>query len=447
MTSPHPMLRLFGFLFLACLAYSTPLHAEPSAPPLHLDIAVSHPYLRPHTHQRIYLKVGVKGGLLPSAKKRAPLNLAVVIDRSGSMSGERIARAKQAARMLVSMLQPDDILAIVTYDSSVHVLVPATKVTDKEDIIRKINSIQANGFTALFGGVSKGLAEVRKFLHKERVNRVILLSDGLANVGPRSPNALGRLGEASAKEGISITTIGIGLGYNEDLMTQLARRSDGNHGFARDASELDRIFRAELGDITTVIAQQVQVTIRCAPGIRPIRVLDRPAEIRDNVVFTSFNQLYSNQHKYLLLEIEPPIGNSEQPKDIAHVDVSFLDMQSRQRTHAKGQTALRYTLDERTVQQHLRRDVLIEVHEALGNEANQRAVTMRDKGQLENARKLLLENALRLQQMAHRLGSKRLKRSSESNIQDAKNLQGQQWQNQRKVMRKRQYQIQNQTNW
>ncbi len=447
MTSQYPLFRQLGLFLLACLIWGSPLRAEPANPLLRLDIAVSHPYIRPQANQRMYLKVAIKGGLLPSAKKRAPLNLAVVLDRSGSMSGERIVRAKQAARMLVTMLQPDDILSIVAYDSSVHVLVPATKVTDKEDILRKIDSIQANGFTALFGGVSKGLAEVRKFLNKDRINRIILLSDGLANVGPRSPNALGRLGEASAKEGISITTIGIGLGYNEDLMTQLARRSDGNHGFARNAADLDRIFRAELGDITTVIAQQVRLTIRCAPGVRPIRVLDRPAEIRDDVVFTSFNQLYSNQEKYLLLEVEIPIGIPEQSKEIVQVDVSFLDMLSRKNTHTKAQSAFRYTLDERIIQQHTRRDVMVEVYEALGNETNRRAVSMRDKGQLESARKLLLENAKRLQQMAQRLGSKRLKNFSESNFQDAKNLQGQRWQNQRKLMRKRQYQIQNQTTW
>ena len=105
----------------------------------------------------------------------------------------------------------------VLYSSSATVLVPATKATDREQIIRKIKTIGANGSTALFAGVSKGAAEVRKFLDEESVNRVILLSDGRANVGPKSPGELERLGASLVKEGISVSTLGIGLGLQRGL--------------------------------------------------------------------------------------------------------------------------------------------------------------------------------------------------------------------------------------
>lgn len=84
----------------------------------------------------------------------------------------------------------------------------------------------AGGGTALYAGVAQGASELREFLDPHRVNRIILLSDGQANKGPSSPSELGNLGAALISEGISVTTIGIGLGYNEDLMTQLAPRSD-----------------------------------------------------------------------------------------------------------------------------------------------------------------------------------------------------------------------------
>src|SRR4029450_1790476 len=91
-----------------------------------------------------------------------------------------------------------------------------------------------------------GAAAVRKFLDRQRVNRIILLSDGQANVGPSSPGDLGNLGASLIKEGISVTTLGLGLDYNEDLMTQLARRSDGNHYFIENSSDLARRFGYEV---------------------------------------------------------------------------------------------------------------------------------------------------------------------------------------------------------
>ena len=109
----------------------------------------------------------------------------------------------------------------------------------------------------MFSGVSKGASEVRKFLDSNRVSRVILLSDGLANLGPSTPSELGQLGHSLSKEGISVTTIGLGLGYNEDLMTQLAGMSDGNHAFVQNYSDLTKIFAAEFNTALTVVANQL----------------------------------------------------------------------------------------------------------------------------------------------------------------------------------------------
>ena len=121
--------------------------------------------------------------------------------------------------------------------------------------------------------MSHGLEELTKNLSAARVNRMILLSDGQANVGPRSPNELGRLGEVAARQGIAITTIGLGLGYNEDLMTQLAVSSDGNHAFAENATDLAGIFQHELGDVLSVVAQDVQIEIDFDAGITPVRAI------------------------------------------------------------------------------------------------------------------------------------------------------------------------------
>jgi Ca-activated chloride channel family protein len=219
------------------------------------------------------------------------------------MAGEKLARAREAAIKAIGLLQSGDIVSVVTYDSVVNVVVPATKVDDKQSIYRATRRITDGGSTALFAGVSKGDSEVRKFLDKTRVNRVILLSDGLANIRPSTPSELGQLGSSLGKEGISVTTIGLGLGYNEDLMTQLAGMRDGHHAFVQNSADLNRIFAAEFNTALTVVANQFNIVIRCADSIRPIRVLGRQAQIIGQEVHINLNQLSSNQEKNVMLAI------------------------------------------------------------------------------------------------------------------------------------------------
>ncbi len=442
-----PFSRSFRSFLALCLgAFVLWGSASAHASQVRLDLTLSHPILQHGKQHRVYLKVGLHGFKMKPTK-RAPVNLAIVLDRSGSMSGEKLRKAKDAARMLVGMLQPNDIFSLITYHTNVEVLVPATKATDKASILRKINSIRPGGFTALFGGVSKGIAEVRKFLNKSRINRVILLSDGLANVGPSSPNALGRLGEASAKQHIAITTVGLGLGYNEDLMTQLARRSDGNHGFAKNAADLNRIFRAELGDLFSVVAQEVAVKIDCMPGIRPVRILDRPAEIRGRHVRLQLNQLYSRQEKYFLLEVEVPAQTSLLARNVCTVRLSYANMQTKQTDKLSAASRVQFTPSATIMRSSLNRKVMVEVIEAIGNENNRLAVSLRDKGKIQKARRLLLKTARYLNEMARRYNSTRLRKYGRTNKDDAKSLTGSQWRYRRKRMRKQQYKIQNQTSY
>jgi Ca-activated chloride channel family protein len=221
--------------------------------------------------------------------------------------------------MAVDRLNADDIVSVVAYNDTVSVLVPATKVSDKSAIRAGIERLDAFGSTALFAGVSKGADEVRKFLSRDRVNRVILVSDGQANVGPSSTSALAELGESLAKERICVTTIGLGLDYNEDLMTQLARKSDGNSGFANSSDDLVRLMKSEFGDVLAVVAQELSVRIDCAEGIRPVRVLGREADITGSTVRVLINQINAGQEKYVLLEVEVPATRASQTREVAAV--------------------------------------------------------------------------------------------------------------------------------
>src|SRR6056297_1615193 len=171
-----------------------------------LDVKLVNPTMAADKQETNYVRIALTGFELASEAERPPVNVALVLDHSGSMSGKKLRRAKEAAAAAIDRLRDDDIVSVVMYDSNVTVLVPATKATDRQSIKAAIDSVTAGSSTALFAGVSKGGAEVRKFLDKDQVNRVILLSDGLANVGPDSPQELEGLGRSLMKEGISVST-------------------------------------------------------------------------------------------------------------------------------------------------------------------------------------------------------------------------------------------------
>jgi Ca-activated chloride channel family protein len=397
--------------------------------------------------QTVFLKVGLTGFPLAGEEQRTPVNVAIVLDRSGSMSGEKIAKVKEAALMALEKLGPRDIVSVVAYNHLVEVLLPATKATDKGAIREAIGRLHADGNTALFAGVSKGADELRKFLDKRRANRIILLSDGLANVGPSSTAELGELGASLIKEGISVTTIGYGTDYNEDLMTQLARRSDGNHAFVKEPADLARIFKCEFGDVLAVVAQEVLVKVQCADGIRPLRFLGREGDIAGQVGTVTLNQLLSEQEKYLLLEVEVPAGQVNAVRDVATVSITYLNMQTKTTDKLTSALAVRFTEDPRAVDKAENREVMTSAVEQVANENNKVATTLRDQGKVEEAKKVLLDNVAFLQKNAEKYQSERLRKQQEFNNDNAQKLVGKDWDTERKRMRDTQMQLEMQRSY
>lgn len=357
-----------------------------------LDVSPINGVLKSGEKQNTWIRVGLKGFKLEADKKRPGVNLALVLDKSGSMQGDKIKRAREAAIDAINLLEPDDIVSIITYDSTVNVLVPATKLTDKEQVISKIRSIQPSGNTALFAGVSKGAAEVRKFLEKERVNRVILLSDGLANVGPSSPGELGSLGKSLVKENITVSTLGLGLGYNEDLMVQLASTSGGNHLFIEKASELADIFRKEFDDVVSVVAQEIDINVTIPEGIRPIRVLGNDADITGQKIVTRLAQIYSEQDRHVVIEVELPASEDKQKLDLATVSVTYANMKTHEADKLSASTKCKFSDDEEAVKKSVNGLVLGDVVALESSEKSKLATVYFDQGNFAACRQVLQSN-------------------------------------------------------
>ena len=398
-----------------------------------LDTALGQPFVLAGQRQTTFLKVGLTGFKL-SEKERTPVNIAIVLDKSSSMGGAKIVEAKRAAIMAVNSLDERDTVSVIAYDSGVRVVWPATYVTDKDAIAGAISQLQAGGSTALFAGVSKGASELHTYLDGNRVNRIILLSDGQANIGPSSPGELAVLGASLAKEGISVTTLGLGLGYNEDLMMQLALASDGNHAFVENATELAKIFKYEFGDVLSVVAQDVDVHIELDDGIRPVRVLGRDAVIDGNHLTARLNQLYSGHQKYLLVEVEVPPTSAGAKRGVARVNIAYNNMATQKKDRLSRRVSLQSTTSAAQVAKSTNKAVMVSATELLANRNTKLAIALRDQGKTQEAAELLRRNVQYLQEQQKQYRSKRLEKMEMLNVESEKNLQPQRWNRTRKSL-------------
>ncbi len=202
--------------------------------------------------QHLYLLARIKAHPARKSGERSPLNLSVVLDRSGSMQGDKLAYAKQAAQFLVQHLGVNDRFSLVTFDHQARVNIAPTPVIYKDNINQTIQEIRAGGGTNLSGGWLYGCRQVaaelvstqRNLLPdavsrclkrksgngivKRKINRVLLLTDGLANYGVTHPEHIVSLARMNRGDGITTTTMGVGLDFNEDLLTRMASEGGGS---------------------------------------------------------------------------------------------------------------------------------------------------------------------------------------------------------------------------
>lgn len=371
---------------LSLLASAAPVSAATNHTTVHLQVDVDQPVLLAGSTQHAVVKVSLDGLRPPATTPHEPVNLALVLDRSGSMRGEKLEQAKTAALEAVRRLRPDDIFSLVIFDSDVQTLVPARRVGDRVAIEQAILSIRAGGMTAIYGGVTQGVAQLRKHSEDPRfTSRLFLLSDGLANVGPSTPVEFAGLGTALGQEGISVSTVGVGLDYNEDLMTRLARRSDGNTYFAATSHDLPAIFNAELGDALDVVARRVVVTIDFPEQVRPISFIGRGGNIQGQRAEFSLNQIYGGQSKFALIEVEVAPGTAGQEYNLAEAHIVFEKIGSTQIASATANRVVRFSAAERDVIAAANRQIQVDYAANVTALAKDKAIALVDDNQRAEA--------------------------------------------------------------
>ena len=235
---------------------------------------------------------------------RRPLNLSLVLDRSGSMAGTSLKHAIGAAQALVERLSPEDRLALVTYDDKVSTIFPPQEVKDKAAIRALLGKVHAGGCTNLSGGWLEGCKHVGSAKARELVNRVLLLTDGQANEGVTDPKVLTKTAKEKAAEGIITTTLGFGTNFNEDLLISMATAGEGHFYFIQSPDDAANVFAIELEGLASVAAQNLRVTLKPAAGVSFGSVLNRyPTTSSGGATEITLGDVYGVEDKQLVMEL------------------------------------------------------------------------------------------------------------------------------------------------
>ena len=273
-----------------------------------------------------------------------PLNLTLVIDKSGSMAdSDKMSRVKQSLHTMLTKLRADDIISIVVFDTEARVLYPAARIGDGHELRRAIDCIEPGGSTNLHAGLMLGYKEEAKNFRKGATNRVILLTDGIANVGVTKPEQIAAESSEYNATGIDLSTIGVGLDLNNDLLRTLARSGRGLYHFVSDYHDIEKVFVKEVQSLVSSVAKKVEVTIDHDPNLQISRVYGYSPRNRASGTSITLDDMNNGLTQVVMLgfHLRNPIRRSYPVK----VRLSYFDVRQQRMVEEVQDVVLRATAD------------------------------------------------------------------------------------------------------
>jgi Ca-activated chloride channel family protein len=311
---------------------------------LELAGRLGHAWLRADAPGETFVLANVSAPTSTSGSAN-PVNLAVVIDRSGSMKGKRIANAIDAARGMVRRLRDGDVVSVIAYDSVTETLVPSTTIdaSSRSRVESIISGITAKGETCISCGIDAAMAALRS--RSDMVKRILLLSDGEPTAGVRDISGFRNIAESARSMNCPISSIGVDVDYNERLLSALALDSNGRHYFAENDSEVSRAFESELSSLVQTVARDAEVEMDFGPGVEVVKVFDRTYRRDGSRLVVPLGAFTTGEQKTVLVKVRVPRG-AEGARPIANVKLAWNGSEGGRRENLLGSLATRLTFAE-----------------------------------------------------------------------------------------------------
>jgi Ca-activated chloride channel family protein len=368
-----------------------------AGPGLHGSVGLSHGAVLAGGDRDVYAEVRLSADPAARSADRAPFALAIALDTSGSMEGEKISQAKRAVLELVRDMRDDDQIAVVRYSTDASVVQPLARVGDvRETLTTQVRQIEAEGGTAIPRGMHAALDALQE-AGRGRVRRVVLVSDGLDSSRLESE----RIAEHSFDRGITISSLGIGLDFDEAYMGAVAREGHGNFAFVKDGAALSAFLERELNQTASTTIEGAVVQLKLPRGMQFVSASGADARVVDDgAVELRFGSLFARDERraivHLTARLDPgeiarvsatadwtqvlPSGAS--PFVPAHVDVQSL--------------AVRGAVDSATVEESRDGVVLADATSVIASERELEAANAYARGDVHRARELIDQNVAQL---------------------------------------------------
>lgn len=269
---------------------------------------------------------------LLTSVERAPASFQVVLDRSGSMSGRPLHAAIEALVGLVAKLDARDNFGVVVFDDSADVVVPAGPVVDREGIVAGLRSIRPGGTTDLGAGLLRGLQEVRRVVSTGPTGlagaTLLIVSDGHTNAGVTDPDRLAQVAAQGSANGVVVSTLGLGSGYDETLLAGIARAGSGNHEFAEDPDAAGAAIAKEVSGLLEKTIQAATLTVRFQPSVEMLRLYnDLPAHhLGDGTVMIELGDMYATEERKLLMRFHVPAMAGLGLAQVATLELRYVEL-------------------------------------------------------------------------------------------------------------------------
>jgi len=368
-------------------------HDDPSQH-MKATVRLEHAFLAVEADHEVHAMLELSAPEVTS-QQRPRLDLALVIDRSGSMAGDKLEVTRACAAFLVRRLRPTDQFALIDYDDEVRLLAPLAAVGPVQGaVMAAINGIRPGGQTNLSGGWLKGVEELNRATD-ESVKRVLLLTDGLANVGVTDSATLASMTGAAAGEGAATTTIGFGEGFNEDLLTAMADAGGGNAHWAGTPDEAPAIFADEFEGLVSLVAQNVSVEVRPGPEVSVVEVLNEfPTIAVPGGVQVALGDAYSGEQRRVVFSLLVPALAHLGPAKVADAIVRYTAVGTQVAMHELTLPVMVNLLNaDGAASAPVDAEVTEEVLVLKAARAQDEAKRLADSGEFDKARRLLAQVA------------------------------------------------------